>query len=49
MLFFRALELAVIHEPVRCEELIVERRPLDKPPRPRRPVIRRRAGNGSDG
>lgn len=34
LLFFRVLELAVIHEPVRYNDLIVERRPLDKPPIP---------------
>ena len=34
MLFFRALELAVIHEPVRYNELIVERRTRDTAPIP---------------
>ena len=36
MLFFRALQLAVIHEPVRYDDLIVERRPLEVPPKPPR-------------
>jgi transposase-like protein len=34
MLFLRVLELAVIHEPVRYSDLIVERRPRDVPPKP---------------
>jgi transposase-like protein len=32
MLFFRALELAVIHEPVRYNELVAEQRTRDTPP-----------------
>jgi transposase-like protein len=34
MLFFRVLELAVMHEPVRYDDLIVERRPRKVPPEP---------------
>jgi transposase-like protein len=34
MLFFRALELAVAHAPVRYHDLIATRRPLDVPPKP---------------
>jgi transposase-like protein len=33
MLFFRALQLAVMHEPVRYDDLIVERRPRKVPPK----------------
>ena len=34
MLFFRVLQLAVMHEPVRYDDLIVDQRPLDTPPTP---------------
>ena len=34
MLFYRALELAVVHAPVRYQDLIVTRRPRDVPPKP---------------
>lgn len=33
MLFFRVLQLAVMHEPVRYDDLIVERRPLKVAPK----------------
>lgn len=34
LLFYRVLELAVVHEPVRYHELIVEPSPRKRPPRP---------------
>jgi transposase-like protein len=34
LLFYRALELAVAHPPVRFDELLAAKRPLDVPPKP---------------